>query len=83
MIAWVDNGNDGSTTGFYQNAPNANRNKTTTNNLLNESTDIILFPEKEYSWLGYNVIETKQRYLRYCKLNNNTEPMSLALFVLS
>ena len=75
MIAWVDNGNDGSITGWYQNAQNGNRNFTTGTNLLNQSSDIINFPEKEYSWLGYNVTEFKQRYLRYCKTNNNIMPM--------
>lgn len=75
MIAWVDNGNDGSTTGFYQNAPLSNRDKTLTNKILNQSADIINDPTKEYEWLGYNVTEAKQRYLRYCKLNNNTEPI--------
>jgi hypothetical protein len=75
MIAWVDNGNDGSITGYYQNAQNGNRNFTTGTNLLNQSSDTVLFPEKEYSWLGYNVTESKQRYLRYCKTNNNLMPI--------
>jgi len=75
MIAWVDNGNDGSTTGFYQNAPLSNRDKTLTNKSLNQTTDPITDPTKEYPWLGYNITEAKQRYLRYCKLNNNTEPI--------
>jgi hypothetical protein len=75
MISWVDNDNDGNITGYYQNAPYANRNKTTGTNKLNESTNTTLYPEKEYPWLGYNITEAKQRYLRYCKLNNNTEPI--------
>ena len=62
MISWVDNGNDGSTTGWYQNAQNGNRDFTTGTNLLNESSNIVNYPEKEYSWLGYNVTESKQRY---------------------
>ena len=75
MIAWVDNGNDGSTTGFYQNAPNSNRDKTTTTGVLNQTADVVNDPTKEYSWLGYNVTETKQRYLRYCKTNSGLEPI--------
>ena len=75
MICWVDNGNDGSITGWYQNAQYGNRNFTTGTNLLNESSNTTLFPEKEYSWLGYNVTESKQRYLRYCKTNNNIMPI--------
>ena len=75
MISWVDNGNDGSTTGWYQNAQNGNRDFTTGTNLLNESSNIVNYPEKEYSWLGYNVTESKQRYLRYCKTNSNLMPI--------
>jgi hypothetical protein len=75
MIPWVDNGNDGSTTGYYQNAQNGNRNFTTGTVKLNESADVINDPTKEYSWLGFNITEAKQRYLRYCKLNNNTMPI--------
>ena len=75
MISWVDNGNDGSTTGWYQNAQNGNRDFTTGTNLLNQSSNIVNYPEKEYSWLGYNVTESKQRYLRYCKTNSNLMPI--------
>ncbi len=75
MISWVDNGNDGSITGWYQNAQYGNRNFTTGTNLLNQTADVINDPSKEYSWLGYNVTESKQRYLRYCKTNNNIMPM--------
>ena len=75
MISWVDNGNDGSTTGWYQNAQNGNRDFTTGTNVLNQSSNIVNYPEKEYSWLGYNVTESKQRYLRYCKTNSNLMPI--------
>ena len=75
MISWVDNGNDGSTTGWYQNAQNGNRDFTTGTNLLNESSNIVNYPEKEYSWLGYNVTESKQRYLRYCQTNSSLMPI--------
>lgn len=75
MICWVDNDNDGSTTGWYQNAQNGNRNFTTGTNLLNQTADVVNDPAKEYSWLGYNVTESKQRYLRYCKTNSNLMPI--------
>ena len=75
MISWVDNGNDGSTTGWYQNAQNGNRDFTTGTNVLNQTADIVNDPAKEYSWLGYNVNESKQRYLRYCKTNSNLMPI--------
>ena len=75
MISWVDNGNDGSTTGWYQNAQNGNRDFTTGTNVLNQSSNIVNYPEKEYSWLGYNVTESKQRYLRYCQTNSSLMPI--------
>lgn len=75
MICWVDNGNDGSITGYYQNAQYGNRNFTTGTNLLNQTADVVNDPAKEYSWLGYNVTESKQRYLRYCKTNSNLMPI--------
>ena len=75
MISWVDNGNDGSTTGWYQNAQNGNRDFTTGTNVLNQTADIVNDPAKEYSWLGYNVNESKQRYLRYCQTNSSLMPI--------
>jgi len=75
LAAFTDNDNDGSITGWYQNAPLANRDGTTTNRTLNFAASTINNPPKDYEWLGYNVTEIKQRYLEYTKLNNNTTPI--------
>lgn len=75
LAGFTDNDNDGNITGWYQNAPLANRDGTTTAKLLNYAAIPSQNPPKDYEWLGYNITETTQRYLKYTKLNNNTTPI--------
>jgi hypothetical protein len=75
LAGFTDNDDDGNITGYYQNAPSSNRDGTTTSKTLNFTTQPSLNPPKDYEWLGYNIGEQRQKYLKYTKLNNNVTPI--------
>lgn len=76
LAPWPDNENDGSTTGWYQNSPSANRDGTTANKILNDAPVPIPtgFP-KDYEWLGYDVTELRFPKLEYCKTVGGVGPL--------
>lgn len=55
--------NNGSTTGYYQNAAITNRDGTTTAKILNPNPA----PNLVYPWLPYAAVETQARYQKYAK----------------
>lgn len=55
--------NNGSTTGYYQNAPTTNRDGTTTAKILNPNPA----PNLAYPWLPYAAVEIQGGYQKYAK----------------